>query len=66
MPNNPVVETRLREYVLQSDSELRPDMQPLKNKNYEEAERMKAAIEEIQRKDKKYRHAREKERGPKQ
>ena len=65
MPNHPSVEPRLRDFVLASDSELRPDMQPLKSKNYEEAERLKVAIEEVQRKDKKYRHAREKERGPK-
>lgn len=52
----------LREYLLPSDSQLRDDMQPLKDKNFEDAERRKMALEEIQRKDKKNRHAHEKER----
>ena len=45
----------LREYLLPSDSQLRPDMQPLKDKNFDDAERQKAALEEQQRRDKKNR-----------
>ncbi len=65
MPSNPALPSNLREFVLPSDSELRPDMTPLKNKNFDEAEKKKVLIEELQRRDKKNRHAREKERGPK-
>ena len=40
-------------------------MQPLKDKKFDIAEKEKYAMEEQQRHDKKNRHAREKERGPK-
>ena len=41
-------------------------MQPLKDKNFDEAERHKLALEEQQRKDKKNRHTHEKLRAAKQ
>jgi hypothetical protein len=54
------VEPNLLEFLLPSDSQLRADMQPLKDKNFDVAEREKLALEEQQRKDKKNRHAHEK------
>ena len=41
------VEERLREFLLPSDSQLRPDMKPLKDKNFEEAEKAKHELEEL-------------------
>ena len=54
------VDANLREFLLPSDSQQRADMQPLKDKNFDVAEREKLALEEQQRKDKKNRHAAEK------
>lgn len=56
------VPERLRDYLLPSDSQLRPDMGPLKAKDFDLAEKNKHELEEQQRRDKKLRHAREAER----
>ena len=45
-----------------SDSQYRADMQPLKDKNFDEAEKQKTMLEEQQRMDKKRRQAAEKAR----
>jgi Oxysterol-binding protein len=56
MPNDEVnLSASLQDYLLPSDSQLRPDMGPLKAKDFDEAERQKYAMEESQRRDKKMR-----------
>lgn len=47
-----------QEFLLPSDSQLRTDMPHLKSKNFDEAEKAKFELEEMQRRDKKNRHAR--------
>ena len=56
------VPVHLRDLLLPSDSQYRPDMKPLREKNFVVAEKEKFALEELQRKDKKNRQMREKER----
>ena len=67
MVNDPEhVEPHLRDFLLPSDSQNRADMQPLKDKNFDEAEKQKVKLEEQQRLDKKRRQAAEKARAGKQ
>lgn len=49
------VPSHLQDILLPSDSQLRADMGPLKAHDYEEAEKQKTAMEELQRKDKRLR-----------
>jgi len=39
MPTDLTVPEGLKDFLLPSDSQLRPDMQPLKDKNFDEAEK---------------------------
>jgi len=39
LPTDPAVPEELKDFFLPSDSQLRPDMQPLKDKNFDEAEK---------------------------
>lgn len=55
MSNDDKVPEQAREFLLPSDSQLRADMGPLKAKNFEEAEKQKFDLEELQRKDKRNR-----------
>lgn len=56
------VPPHLQEFQMPSDSQYRADMQPLKDKNFDEAEKQKTMLEEQQRMDKKRRQAAEKAR----
>lgn len=55
LPTDPTVPAELKDFLLPSDSQLRADMGPLKAKDFEDAEKQKFAMEELQRKDKKLR-----------
>ena len=56
------VDPRMRDFLLPSDSQCRGDIGPLRNSDFEEAEKQKLALEELQRKDKKNRQLCEKAR----
>lgn len=47
LPTDPAVPEELKDFFLPSDSQLRPDMQPLKDKNFDEAEKLKVLLEEV-------------------
>lgn len=55
----------MREILLPSDSGNRPDIQHMLEKNFDEAERRKNEMEELQRRDKHLRSQAEKARGKK-
>jgi hypothetical protein len=55
MVNDETLPDEMKEFLLPSDSYLRPDHPPMRNKEFDDAEREKQLLENIQRKDKKMR-----------